>query len=303
MKLINIKGDTYYIKGGTNTGIVKLDNSSALVIDPGLGGMRPRKIMELLENNHMDVKYIINTHEHEDHYEGCNQIKQSNKGIHILSSKEAKKFIDDSCKFADYILGGKSNRFLIPKVCKEKDNLIEVDTIVNEGEIVLNNKKIEIIKLTGHSEGSIGILTEDKVLFVGDLFVGANILSKFELLLMYDVKSYFESINKIKNIDFDYMILGHGKEIYSKKESELLIESHINAINKYITQVKELLKLPVTVDNILKSIINNNNLSCDYKEYYFFRSSILSIISYLCDLNLVDYSIEKGEMLYYSKKA
>mgnify|MGYP000844325691 CR=1 FL=1 len=25
MKLINIKGDTYYIKGGTNTGVVKLD--------------------------------------------------------------------------------------------------------------------------------------------------------------------------------------------------------------------------------------------------------------------------------------
>ena len=147
-----------------------------------------------------------------------------------------------------------------------------------------------------------GILTEDRVFFVGDLFIGNNIFSKFDLLLIYDVKSYFESINKIRNIDFDYMVLGHGKEIYSKEESEFLIKSHSDAINKYITQVKELLKSPITVDNILKNIINKNKLSCDYKEYHFFRSSIVSIISYLCDLNLADYNIELGEMLYYSKK-
>lgn len=35
MKLINIKGDTYYIKGGTNTGVVKLDEDNVLIIDPG----------------------------------------------------------------------------------------------------------------------------------------------------------------------------------------------------------------------------------------------------------------------------
>ena len=58
MKLINIKGSTYYIKGGTNTGIIKLDNNNVLMIDPGLGGMRPRRIMELLNKNNLTVKYI-----------------------------------------------------------------------------------------------------------------------------------------------------------------------------------------------------------------------------------------------------
>ena len=48
MKLKNIKGNTYYIKGGTNTGIIKLDVNNVLVIDPGLGGMRPEKIMDLI---------------------------------------------------------------------------------------------------------------------------------------------------------------------------------------------------------------------------------------------------------------
>ena len=150
MKLINIKGNTYCIKGGTNTGIIKLDNSSTLIVDPGLGGMRPRKIMELLKDNNMDIKYIINTHEHEDHYEGCSQMKQFNNNIQVLASMEAKISIDNPYKFADYILGGKSNKFLSPKLTEEKNNLIKVDTIIDEGEIVLNNRKFEIIKLRGH---------------------------------------------------------------------------------------------------------------------------------------------------------
>ena len=253
MKLINIKGDTYYIKGGTNTGVVKLDEDNVLIIDPGLGGLRPKKIMGLLKENNMKISHIINTHEHEDHYEGCNQIKINDETIQILSSKEAKIYIDFPHKFADSILGGKSNILLNPKVSDKKGNLIKIDNVVSEGNIVLNNKKVEI--------------------------------------------------NKIKNLEFEYMVLGHSKKIYSKEESKLLIKSHSDAINKYINQVRELLKSPITIDNILKNIINNNNLYCNYTQYYFFRSTIISIISYLCDLNQVDYSIKLGEMLYYSKKA
>lgn len=260
-------------------------------------------MINLLRQNGMSIKYIINTHEHGDHYEGCKRLKELDNDIKILSSREAKVFIDNPNKFADYTIGGKANKFFKFKISEEKNNFIKVDNTIEEGNIVLNNKKFEIIRLKGHSEGSIGVLTEDKILFVGDLFVGSYILNKFDLLLLYDVKEYLNSIDKIKYIDFEYMVLGHGKEIFSKLESENIINSHRNAVNKYISQVKDLLTSPISIDNILKNIIINNNLNCNYTEYHFFRSTILSIISYLCDLNQVDYVINLGEMLYYSKKA
>ena len=49
MKLINIKGNTYYIKGGTNTGVIRLDDNSCLIIDPGRYGMKPRKMIKLIK--------------------------------------------------------------------------------------------------------------------------------------------------------------------------------------------------------------------------------------------------------------
>ena len=302
MKLINIKGDTYYIKGGTNTGVIRLDNNNCLIIDPGRYGIKQRKMIELLKENNMVIKYIINTHEHGDHYEGSSNLKKLNNNIQILSSSEAKIFIDNPNKFADYTVGGKANKFLKFKESSEESHATKVDDIIEEGKIVLNNRKFEIIKLSGHTEGSIGILTDDKILFVGDLFVGSQMLKKFDLLLLYDVKEYLNSVNKIKDIDFEYMVLGHDKEIYSKIDSQGIINNHISAVNNYVNQVKDLLKSPITIDNILKNIIINNNLSCNYTEYHYFRSSIVSIISYFCDLNQIDYSIELGEVLYYSKK-
>lgn len=302
MKLNCIKGNTYYIKGGTNTGIYKFKDGSVLLIDPGLLGMRPKKIINLLEENNLKLKYIINTHEHGDHFEGGIVLLESNPDIKVFSSEEAKVFIENPNFAADYSMGGKANEFLNLKLFNEKNKRIKVDEVIKEGSLELNGEQFEIIKLSGHTEGSIGILTSDKVLFVGDLFVASYMLSKFNLLLLYNVKEYLNSIEKIKDIDFEYMVIGHGKEIISKEAIDEVVKNHKESVFKYINQVMELLEDRITMDNILKNILNNNDLSCNYKEYHFYRSTIVSIMSYLIDLKKVDYEIKNGEILYYSKK-
>lgn len=302
MKLTNVKGNTYYIKGGTNTGIYRFDDNNVLLIDPGLTGLRPKKLVSFLEENDLKIKYIINTHEHDDHYGGCSELKSLDSEIIIYSSKEAKFFIENPTSYADYIMGGRGNEFLNVKKNKSKYDSVKIDNIIQGDEIVLNGEKFEIINLKGHSQGSIGILTTDKILFVGDLFVGNHILSKFSLLLLHDVKEYFNSIEKIKNIDFEYMILGHDKNPISKYESYELIENHKKAVNKYLNEIRNLLtEEKITIDNILKNIINKNNLTCNYKEYHFFRSTVVSMVSYLIGESEVGYEIKDGQILYYSK--
>ena len=81
MKLQKVLGNTYFVKGGTNTGVYLFENNDALLIDPGLSGLRPKKMLEMFENENIRLKYIINTHEHEDHYGGCAQLKSSDKNI------------------------------------------------------------------------------------------------------------------------------------------------------------------------------------------------------------------------------
>ena len=105
----------------------------------------------------------------------------------------------------------------------------------------------------------------------------------------------------LKNIDFEYLVLGHGKQVISKEDSYKLIEKHLNALKKYLYQIRELLVEPKSLEILLKNIINNNNLSNNYKEYHFFKSSLVSVISYLVDLEEIGYILENGELLYYTK--
>ena len=282
MNLINISGNTFYIRGGTNTGLYLFDDNSALIIDPGLSGARPNKIIKILNERNIELKYIINTHEHNDHFGACSQFKEYYKDVEILSS-------------------GKSNIFMDEKLKNRSPKDISIDTVITEGILSINNKKFEVFNFKGHTPGSIGVLTDDKVLFVGDLLVGEEMLSKYDFLFLQDVEEYLKSLDIVKSLDFNYIVLAHGKKVLDKNDTILLIEKHKQAVHKYLCQIIENLKVPMNVDTLLKKIIKENELTYNYKEYYFFRTSLVSFISYLADLDKINYKLEDSDLLYYTK--
>ena len=51
MKLRNIKGNTYLINGGTNTGVYLFENNDALLVDTGLAGKRQEKMIGIFKEN------------------------------------------------------------------------------------------------------------------------------------------------------------------------------------------------------------------------------------------------------------
>ncbi|HSQ89536.1 MBL fold metallo-hydrolase [Romboutsia sp.] len=302
MELINIKGNTFYIKGGTNTGVYIYGDNTALIIDPGLSGSRPKRIINMLELNNINLKFIINTHEHNDHYGACNQFREHYKNLYILSSEYAKLYIEYPDLLSRYIIGGKSNEFMDGKLKSKSLEKIDIDKTLKEGIVSLNSVDFTIIDFKGHTSGSIGILTKDKVLFVGDLLIGSEMLSKYDFLFIYDLQEYIKSINKLKIIDFEYLVLGHGKDTITKQDSRELIKKHEDAINKYINQIREELNTSMGLENLLKKIVVKNNLRNNYKAYHFFKSSLVSVISYLVELQEIDYILSDGELLYYTKK-
>lgn len=303
MELTKVNGSTFYIKGGTNTGVYIFKDNSALIIDPGLGGLRPKKIINILDSQNTNLRAIINTHEHNDHYASCNQFKSHYKALEIMSSEYAKAFIENQELFSSYILGGKNNLFMDSRLKRKgSSEKIEINKVVKEGILSINGVNFNIIDFSGHTPGCIGILTPDKVLFVGDLLIGSDMFSKFDFLFMSDTQAYLDSLNKLKYIEYDYLVLGHSKTVISKDNSEELINEHINAINKYINQIIEELKVPMGIDNLLKNIILKNDLKNNYKEYHFFRSSLISVISYLAELEKIDYTLDNGELYYYTKR-
>ena len=280
---------------------VLFENKNALLIDPGLSGLRPKNMINMFENEKIIPKYIVNTHEHEDHVGACHQIKNAYPEIAIFASDEAKLFIERPELFSDFILGGKHNKFLTEKLFHRNTEKISVDAIICEGKLQKNGVDFEVINLKGHTSGSIGILTSDGVLFAGDLLIGEETLSKYDFLFLQDVEEYLKSLDIVKSLDFNYIVLAHGKKVLDKNDTILLIEKHKQAVHKYLCQIIENLKVPMNVDTLLKKIIKENELTYNYKEYYFFRTSLVSFISYLADLDKINYKLEDSDLLYYTK--
>ncbi len=310
-----IAKNTYFIEGGTNTGIYTYNNN-AVIIDPGLAGARPKRILNKLESMGFKAKYILNTHEHDDHYGGCGQLKDKEKAIINASSEYAKLYIENPILFPTYIMGGNSSDIMIKSSKLTEKDITKVDMILSEGILnldtgknlkdngrKLNENEIRVIDLKGHTEGSVGFITPDNIFFVGDLLIGNEMIEKFDFLFTFDIEKYLDSLEKIESISYDKIVLGHSKKIITKEESKILIEKNRMSIIKYINQVKNMLtKEKLGYEKILKNIINENKLKCNYKEYHFFKASLVSLITYLMDRKEIDYIIESGELLYFSKE-
>ena len=290
MDLINIDKNTYYIKGGTNTGVYRFSDNKIVLIDLGRSGLRVKKIDKIINNNNFTLTHILNTHEHDDHTGAIYDIIQKYQEAKVLSSQNSKLYIENPSLFSQIMIGIKT----------EDIKKIKVDKILEEGKLTINNEEFQIYNLSGHTIGSIGILTPDKVLFVGDALIDEKLLSKYDFQFIENIQNQLETLDKIENIDFKCMILGHGNLILDKEQSRKLIQINRKSINKYIDQTLEILNTPTTVEKTLQKIILDNELNYNYKEYHYLKTSLIVVINYLVDKNLVTYTLKNGELLYYN---
>ncbi|MGL5642768.1 MAG: MBL fold metallo-hydrolase, partial [Paraclostridium sp.] len=236
-----------------------------------------------------------------DHYGAGYQFKEMYEDVINMSSLYSKAYIDNPTLFSSYIMGGNTNeifeKILVNKNMKE----VNIDKVVEVGKIKINNEYIEVVDLKGHTIGSIGILTKDKVFYLGDALIGEELLSKFELLFLFDIEAYLKSLNTIKNLDFDYCVLGHCKKPLDRSDALKLVEQHEQCVEKYLMQIRDIVKQPSTLEFILKTILNDNELSYNYKEYHFFKSTLVGMMSYLIKLGEIDCYLKDGDALYYTK--
>jgi len=140
-----------------------IGGSVKALIDPGLSSYVPNLLesMELDGITKGDIKYVINTHSHPDHFEGSKLFNDSNVKI-ALHEDEIAFMNGDGAKL--YNLFG-----LTPPDVK-------INLILKTGNIVLGEETFQILLVPGHSPGSIGLYwPAKKILFPGDVIFNQNV--------------------------------------------------------------------------------------------------------------------------------
>jgi len=172
-----------------------IGGSVQALIDPGLKKYVPDLLKKMADDGiHRDeIHCIVNTHSHPDHYEGSEVFSGSAIKIALHSGEMA--FLDE--------IGAQMYEWFglhFPK--------IDINLVLEEGDIRLGDEAFEILLIPGHSPGSIGLYwPARKVLFPGDVVFDRNVgRSDFP---GGDGELLKKSIRKLSKLDVDYLLPGH----------------------------------------------------------------------------------------------
>jgi len=144
--------NSYYIGGGVQA-----------LIDPGLTSYVPDLLKQMLADGIQkeDIRYVINTHSHPDHFQGSEVFDQEKikVGLHT--------------KEIEFLKGVGGELYSLFGINVPR---INVNFPLEEGDVVLGDQKFKVILAPGHSPGSIGLYwPAQKALFSGDVIFEQNI--------------------------------------------------------------------------------------------------------------------------------
>ena len=128
-----------------------------ILFDPGLNNYVDVRMMEMQKDGLTpeDIKYVVNTHGHPDHFEGSAYFMEKN--IPLAMHKNEIDFINEVGPTFCEMMGMK-----FPD--------IKFDKVLEEGKWKVGNAELEIFVTPGHSPASICIYwPEKKTLVCGDL--------------------------------------------------------------------------------------------------------------------------------------
>lgn len=294
LSLHKIKGNTYYINATTNSGVFVFKNKNCLLIDTGINNSEAKKIDQILIENNLHPKYIINTHNHLDHCGGNTYFQKNYPGCLVYTSIKEKLFMENQEIQASILSSS------VPIKGIDKNNKpLTVDFALDYGTNKINEEKFEVISLKGHSIDQIGIITPEKVCFLGDSIFSDEILQKYSFPYLYDIEESINTLNIIKDIDADYFIISHANDVLNKEQIITLSHKNLKNIENYIDQILELLDQPLTREDLLENITVLNDLSFNFYQYHLNFGGISAFITYLYSKGLIDYSIENGKLYYF----
>jgi len=210
---------------------------------------------------------IILSHGHLDHA-GCSAIISEKFDIPIYISLEEKERISSDfnlrlkrrinkiIKIADHLGLDKNNtQKEYEKINFYRDLFTPIEFCFNIEK--LNMSDFKILKLPGHTNGSIGIyITSKKILLSGDALLEDGISPFFDPdLLENAILAYENSLNSLKNIEIIQILPGHGTPIYNVQE---IIQNHLNYIHSNRERIKNLLQQKADLATIHNTVFPKN---------------------------------------------
>jgi len=171
-----------------------------LVTDPG---DEPDRILDAINENNFQLKYIICTHAHFDHVAAVPDIKKETEAEIVIHRDDLDIYMNTKDQAAAWGF--------------EMETLPKPDLFVSDGDIIkIGDMKFDVLHTPGHSQGGICLYGEGVVITGDTLFAGS--VGRTDLY-GGDIGKLKKSFKRLLSLPDDIKVLpGHGPETTIGKE-------------------------------------------------------------------------------------
>lgn len=274
-KLKHLKGRTYVFMGPTNVGVYKINDYDCILIDTCHFDKVGDRLLKALKNNFLNPVAIVNTHFHGDHI-GANKLIKKNFRSKIYSPTIEDFFVNNVEFYPLFVFSAKHFSFMN----KFKDYAVSPDFTVasNQEEIEIENIKLRLMNLKGHTPNQKGIVTPDNVIFIGDSVVGDPVIDVMKFIYTFNLQDDFETKSKLIETNYDLYVPSHGNVT---NNIEGIIKKNIDNIMRNMDFIRSSLEEAKTMEELMQVIYNRYGYTQELVPYYVFKSCIMSYISYI----------------------
>lgn len=190
-----------------------------ILFDPGLEHHMDVRFDAMKKDglNPDDIKYVVNTHSHPDHFEGS--IPFMRKGIPVAMHGDEIDFFMKTGPIFFEMFG-----MQFPET--------KFDIVLKEGKWTVEGIELEVYKTPGHSPGSVSIYWPGKkALICGDLIFHRSV-GRVDFP-GGDGRLLIKSIERMSKLDIDMILPGHMQFINGKSE----VIRNFEFLNQYISMI------------------------------------------------------------------
>jgi glyoxylase-like metal-dependent hydrolase (beta-lactamase superfamily II) len=277
-----------YIPGGVNLGVIK-NGSEVILIDTGLDKDSGRKALKLLDELGCNLKAIINTHSHADHF-GGNAYIVKNTGAKVYAPSIESGIIQNPLLEPIYLFHGANpirnlrNKFVLAEPSP-------VDHIIEPGNLSLIGLEINIVPLPGHSFNQIGVAYDD-VLFCADTVFSERVIEKYRIPVVQDVGSQLDTLEKMKAWKYRLYVPSHTKPT---EDISNLVVKNLQTTKSIINDIRILLEKPKTTEEVQSTLSEQYGLDLSVvQQYYLIQMTTMAYLGYLYDSKQVEIKVEEN---------
>jgi glyoxylase-like metal-dependent hydrolase (beta-lactamase superfamily II) len=207
---------------GANSYLYISDNSEISIIDTGLPDNAFKILSQISEMKISleKIKYIILTHSDLDHTGSVADLKNATGARVAIYEKEIPYLLGEKKKKLKGMIGGVMGLIFGILLKMMKTQNIVPDITLKEGDFIGG---LKVISCPGHTDGSISLYNAETVLFSGDAIITdkhSNIIG-FNNIATSDTLEATKTINKIKNLKFEFLLPGHGSPVLKNASDKL----------------------------------------------------------------------------------